>query len=83
MRSKLKEENSDSGSWAEEKTCGYRVDVRRGGLRVLAETPGPPAESSLTTANFILERSALDENIYIFVGHLILFCESGFLFAIE
>jgi len=42
------------------------------------ETPGPPAESSLVTADFILERSALNGNIYIFVGHPIPLCESGF-----
>jgi hypothetical protein len=29
---------------------------------------------------FILERSALGENIRIFVGHPISFCESGFVF---
>ncbi len=45
------------------------------------ETLGPPAESSLITANSILERSALDENIRIFDGHPIPLCESGFLFG--
>jgi len=54
---------------------------QRFGLRVLAETPGPPAKDSLKTANFILERSALDENIRIFAGHPIPLCESGFLFV--
>lgn len=36
--------NSDLGSRAGAKTRGYQGDVRRGGLRVPAETPWPPAE---------------------------------------
>ena len=44
------------------------------------ETLGPPAEGSPPRAIFILERSALDENIDIFAGYPIPLCESGFAF---
>lgn len=52
--------------------------------RIRAEGSGGNAGASrrefAKTANFILERSALDENIRIFVGHPIPLCESGFVF---